>query len=37
VLDLVTRYAEAGLELLKERWDGKTGVQIQDDIRKMIA
>jgi len=37
VLDIVTQYAEAGLKLLKERWQGKTGVQIQDDIRKIIS
>ncbi|MEG4944570.1 hypothetical protein [Microcoleus sp. F4-D5] len=37
VLDFVTQYAEAGLKLLKERWQGKTGVQIQDDIRKIIS
>lgn len=37
VLDILTQYAEAGLKLLKERWQGKTGVQIQDDIRKIIS
>jgi len=37
VLDIVTQYAEAGLKLLKERWQGKTGLQIQDDIRKIIS
>ncbi len=36
VLEILTQYAEAGLELLKERWEGKTGLQIQDDIRKII-
>lgn len=37
VMDLVTKYAEAGLLLLKEKWMGKTGIQIQDDIRKIIS
>ena len=37
VLDYVTKYAEAGLLVLKERWAGKTGLQIQDDIRKIIS
>lgn len=37
VLDIVTQYAEAGLKLLQERWLGKTGLQIQDDIRKIIS
>ncbi|NJM62611.1 MAG: hypothetical protein HC849_24290 [Oscillatoriales cyanobacterium RU_3_3] len=37
VLEIVMQYAEAGLKLLKERWQGKTGVQIQDDIRKIIS
>jgi hypothetical protein len=31
------QYAESGVKLLKERWQGKTGVQIQDDIRKIIS
>lgn len=37
VFDLVTKYAEAGLELLKERWQGKTRSQIQNDIQKIIS
>lgn len=37
VLDIVTQYAEVGLKLLKERWQGKTGTQIQDDIQKIIS
>lgn len=37
VMDLVTKYAEVGLLLLKEKWVGKTGIQIQDDIRKVIG
>lgn len=37
VLEIVTQYAEAGLKLLKKRWDGKTGLQIQDDIQKLIT
>ena len=36
VLELVTKYAEAGIGMLRERWAGKTGLQIQDDIRKLI-
>lgn len=37
VLEIVTQYAEAGLKLLKERWEGKTGLQIQDDVRRIIG
>jgi hypothetical protein len=37
VFDLVSRYAEVGLDLLKERWAGKTRIQIQDDIQKIIS
>lgn len=37
VLEFVTRYAEAGIGLLRERWAGKTGLQIQDDIRKLMS
>ena len=36
VLEFVTKYAEIGAGLLRERWAGKTGLQIQDDIRKLI-
>jgi hypothetical protein len=37
VFDVVSRYAEAGLDLLKERWITKTRIQIQDDIQKIIS
>ena len=37
VLEFVTKYAEGGIRLLKERWAGKTGLQIQDDIRKLMG
>lgn len=37
VLNLVSKYAEAGLEILKERWAEKTRSQIQDDIQKIIS
>ena len=37
VLEFVTKYAEIGVGLLRERWAGKTGLQIQDDIRKLIS
>lgn len=37
VLEILTQYAEAGLKLLKARWEGKTGLQIQDDIQKIIS
>lgn len=37
VLEIVTQYAEVGLKLLKERWQGKTGTQIQDDIQRIIS
>lgn len=37
VLNLVSKYAEAGLEILKERWVEKTRSQIQDDIQKIIG
>ncbi|MGB3514090.1 MAG: hypothetical protein WBA93_33765 [Microcoleaceae cyanobacterium] len=37
VLEIITKYAEVGLNLLKVRWEGKTGTQIQDDIRRIIS
>jgi hypothetical protein len=37
VLEIVTQYAEAGLKLLKQRWEGKVGIQIQDDVRKIVS
>lgn len=37
VLDLVTKYAEVGLQSLKERWRGKSGLQIQNDIQKILS
>ena len=36
VFDLVTKYAEAGLELIQKKWEGKTRTQIQIDIQKII-
>ena len=36
VLNLVSKYAEAGLELLQKKWEGKTRTQIQNDIQKII-
>lgn len=36
LLDILTQYAEAGLKTLKQRWDGKVGIQIQDDIRRLV-
>jgi hypothetical protein len=36
VLDILTQYAEVGLKALKQRWEGKVNIQIQDDIRKII-
>ena len=37
LMDTVTRYGEIGLKLLKEEWSGKTAVQIQDSIRKLLG
>lgn len=37
VIDLVTKYAEVGLPALKERWSGKSGLQIQNDIQKLLS
>jgi len=37
VLEIVVQYAEAGLLVLKQRWEGKICIQIQDDIRKLIS
>jgi hypothetical protein len=37
LMDLLTRYAEAGLTVLREKWSGKTAIQIQDDIRKIVS
>jgi hypothetical protein len=36
VMEILTQYAEAGLKLLKQRWEGKVGIQIQDDVRRII-
>lgn len=36
LLEILTRYAEAGLKVLKEQWEGKTPSQIQDQISKII-
>ncbi|MCT7995930.1 hypothetical protein [Laspinema olomoucense] len=35
-MEIFTQYAEAGIKLLKERWEGKTRGQIQNDILKII-
>lgn len=37
VLEIITKYAEVGLNLLKARWEGKTGTQIQDNIHRIIS
>jgi len=37
VLEIVAQYAEVGLNVLKQRWEGKISIQIQDDIRKLIS
>jgi hypothetical protein len=37
VLEILSQYAEAGLKILKQRWDGKVGIQIQNDVRKIIG
>jgi hypothetical protein len=36
VLDILSQYAEVGLKALKQRWEDKVNIQIQDDIRKII-
>ncbi len=36
ILDILSQYAEVGLKALKQRWEGKVSLQIQDDIRKII-
>ncbi|MBF2019817.1 MAG: hypothetical protein IGR93_06855 [Hydrococcus sp. C42_A2020_068] len=36
IMEILTQYAEAGLKLLKQRWEGKVGIQIQDDVRRII-
>ena len=36
VLDILTKYAEVGLKALKQRWEGKISIQIQNDICKII-
>ena len=37
VLDLVTRYAEAGIRLLQDKWKNKTSAsQIQQDVWQII-
>ncbi|MEO1670681.1 MAG: hypothetical protein AAFR77_07815 [Cyanobacteria bacterium J06631_2] len=36
-LELVTKYAEAGIQLLQQKWKDKTSAsQIQKDIWRMI-
>jgi hypothetical protein len=37
IVDLVTKYAEVGLQTLKERWSGKSSLQIQNDIQKILS
>ncbi|MBD2261077.1 hypothetical protein H6G13_26265 [Pseudanabaena sp. FACHB-2040] len=37
LMDSITRYAEVGLKNLQEQWSGKTSIQIQDNIQKMIT
>lgn len=37
VVDILTKYAEVGLKALKQRWEGKISIQIQEDIRKIIC
>ena len=37
VLEIVTQYGEAVLDVLKQRLEGKISLQIQDDIRKLIS
>jgi len=37
LMDSITRYAEVGLKDLQEQWSGKTSIQIQDSIQKMIT
>lgn len=36
VMEILSQYAEAGLKILKQRWEGKVGIQIQDDVRRII-
>jgi len=36
VLEILTKYAEVGSQLLKQRWEGKVSNQIQDDIWRII-
>jgi hypothetical protein len=36
LLEILTQYAEAGLKVLKQRWDGKVCSQIQNDISQII-
>jgi len=36
LMDSITRYSEAGLKTLHAQWKGKTSIQIQDDIRKIL-
>jgi hypothetical protein len=36
VLEILTKYAEVGLQMLKQRWEGKVPSQIQDDVWRII-
>lgn len=37
LLEILTQYAEVGLEELKQKWEGKVGSQIQTDISNIIS
>ena len=37
LLEILTQYAEVGLEELKQKWEGKVGIQIQSDISNIIS
>jgi len=37
LMDSITRYGEIGLMMLREEWSGKTAIQIQDSIRKLLS
>jgi hypothetical protein len=37
MLNILTKYAEVGIQLLQARWREKTGIGIQNDINKMIT
>jgi hypothetical protein len=37
MVEIVSKYAEVGIVMLRERWNGKTALQIQHEIKKLMV